>query len=192
MSQTDNQIMVRVIDGRLELFEELVRRHRAALLRAAVSKLRNSALAEDAVQDCFLSAFARRRTFNPEFSFRGWLWTILLNVCWTQYRRETRQPETALTREMLMTNEPETCETGLTELLRAERSELLSDLLARIPESEADALRIRFFCELQFGEIAQAMNCSRNGVRTRVRRGLERLAGLARRDSLCVQGGEEL
>ena len=191
MSHSDNQIMVSVIDGRVELFDELVRRHRASLLRAAVSKLRNPALAEDAVQDCFLSAFARRHTFNPEFSFRGWLWTILLNVCRTQFRREARQPKTTLTKETLAANEPTTSDTGLTELLRAERGEVLADLLDQIPELEADALRLRFFGELQFDEIAQAMSCSLSGAKTRVRRGLERLAQLARRDSLCAHDGED-
>lgn len=192
MPESDNQIMVCVIDGEVELFDELVRRHRGSLLRAAVSKLRNPAMAEDAVQDCFLSAFARRHTFNPEFSFRGWLWTILLNVCRTQLRRETRQPKSTLTRQTLAANEPVTTDSGLSELLRAERCELLADLLEQIPELEADALRLRFFGELQFDEIAQAMNCSLSGAKTRVRRGLERLADLARRDSLCAHDGEDL
>lgn len=192
MPESDNQIMVCVIDGEVELFDELVRRHRSSLLRAAVSKLRNPAMAEDAVQDCFLSAFARRHTFNPEFSFRGWLWTILLNVCRTQLRRETRQPKSTLTRQTLAASEPVTTDSGLSELLRAERCELLADLLEQIPELEADALRLRFFGELQFDEIAQAMNCSLSGAKTRVRRGLERLADLARRDSLCAHDGEDL
>ena len=192
MNKSDRQIMDCVIDGQVELFEELVRRHRASMLRAAESKLRNRSQAEDAVQDCFLSAFARRRTFNPEFSFRGWLWTILLNVCRTQFRREARHAsQLSLSGAVLVANEPATTETGLSELLRAERSEILADLLDQIPELEADALRLRFFGELQFDEIAQAMNCSLSGARTRVRRGLERLAELARRGSLCAYDGDD-
>ena len=192
MNKTDRRIMERVIGGQVELFGELVRRHRASMLRAAESKLRNRTQAEDAVQDCFLSAFARRHTFNPDDSFRGWLWTILLNVCRTQFRRETRHAaQVSLSGEFLAANEPSTSETGLSELLRAERSEILADLLDQIPELEADALRLRFFGELQFDEIAQAMNCSLNGAKTRVRRGLERLAQLARRDSLCAHDGDD-
>jgi RNA polymerase sigma-70 factor (ECF subfamily) len=192
MNNSDRQIMAGVIGGQIELFDELVRRHRASMLRAAESKLRNRSLAEDAVQDCFLSAFARRHTFNPEYSFRGWLWTILLNVCRTQFRRETRHAaQASLSGESLATNEPITTETGLTELLRAERSEILADLLDQIPEFEADALRLRYFGELQFDEIAQAMNCSLSGAKTRVRRGLERLAELACRDSLCAHDGDD-
>jgi RNA polymerase sigma-70 factor (ECF subfamily) len=191
MNKSDRQIMDSVIGGQIELFDELVRRHRTSMLRAAESKFRNRSQAEDAVQDCFLSAFARRHTFNPKYSFRGWLWTILLNVCRTQFRREARHATQSLSYEALAANEPATPETGLSELLRAERSEFLADLLDQIPDFEADALRLRFFGELQFDEISQAMNCSLSGAKTRVRRGLERLAELARRDSLCAHDGDD-
>ena len=68
----DQEIMERVQSGQVELFDELVRRHQASMLRAAVSKLRDQAIAEEAVQDAFLAAFAHRNTFRSEFSFRGW------------------------------------------------------------------------------------------------------------------------
>ena len=38
-----------------------------------------------------------------------------------------------------------------------ERSELLDALLAKLPEAQADALRLRFFGGLKFHEIAEAM-----------------------------------
>jgi RNA polymerase sigma-70 factor (ECF subfamily) len=141
--------------------------------------MRDQAAAEDVVQDTFLAAFARRFTFNAEFSFRGWLWTILLNTARTHLSRERRR--TLQLSEVAATmTEAVTTETGLGVLLQNERSEVLAQFLAEIPELEADALRMRFYGELQFNEIAQAMSISLNGARKRVRRGLERLADLLR------------
>jgi RNA polymerase sigma-70 factor (ECF subfamily) len=190
MNLNDQQIMAQVLSGRTELFDELVRRHRASMLRAACSKLRNSAAAEEAVQDAFLNAYARRVTFNPQYSFRGWLWTILLNTCRTLARRERNRPDQANGGDLLNLNEPVSNDDALGHLLHLERNALLAELLNELPEPQADALRLRFYGGLKFEEIAQVMNCSLNGAKRRVRCGLERLAASVRRNSSFSQDPE--
>ncbi|MHC4876586.1 MAG: RNA polymerase sigma factor [Planctomycetota bacterium] len=173
--------MQRVLDGQLELFEELVVRHRAALLRTALNILRNHSLAEEAVQDTFLSAYARRETFDPQYPFRGWLWTILLNACRTIARREQRRTDrpgqNPLTDNQLDTA-PE--RDAFNALVEVERNALLHQHLSTLPVAQADALRLRFFGGLTYDEIAGAMGCSLNGAKQRVKRGLERLASVIR------------
>lgn len=190
MNLNDQQIMAQVLSGRTELFDELVRRHRAAMLRAACSKLRNLAAAEEAVQDAFLHAFARRATFNPQYSFRGWLWTILLNTCRTLARRERGRPDRADGGDLLPMHEPMSNGDALSRLLNLERNALLAELLNELPEPQADALRLRFYGGLKYEEISQAMNCSLNGAKQRVRRGLERLAASVRRNGSFSQEPE--
>lgn len=192
MKLTDQQIMEQVLAGQITLFENLVVRHRTSMLRAAVSMLRNPALAEEAVQECFLSAFARRQTFDPAYSFRGWLWTILLNTCRTYARRELNRADRAVgSDDSNLVLQSTTPETALSDLLNSERNQLLEQLLNDLPEAEADALRLRFFGGLKFEEIAQAMSSSLNGAKQRVRRGLERLSASARRnESLHCEGDE--
>ena len=181
----DQEIMERVQSGQVELFDELVRRHQASMLRAAVSKLRDQAIAEEAVQDAFLAAFAHRNTFRSEFSFRGWLWTILLNTCRTLARRELGRADRAgRVPPVVATSEP--CSTGdaLSRLVKAEQATLLFRYLNELPEVQADALRLRFFGELKFDEIAHVMNCSKNGAKQRVRTGLERLSAALHRSDI--------
>jgi RNA polymerase sigma-70 factor (ECF subfamily) len=62
-------------------------------------------------------------------------------------------------------------------LLAKEASEQLYDLLAKLPEVQADALRLRFFGGLSFPEIAAAMQISESGAKHRVKVGLLTLAG---------------
>lgn len=178
----DQEIMERVRCGQVELFDELVNRHRSAMLRAAVSKLRNQAVAEEAVQDAFLSAFAHRHSYRCEHSFRGWLWTILLNTCRTLARRELGRVDRAAGFQQVETSH-EPCSTGdvLSRLVKAEQAALLFRFLDELPEAQADALRLRFFGELKFDEIAHVMKCSTNGAKQRVRSGLERLSAALRR-----------
>lgn len=182
MDLDDAQIMRRVQQGGHELFEQLVRRHRDPLVRVAASKLGQVAWAEDVVQETFLAVFAARHTYRPELPFRTWLWTILLNLCRRQlrrqrHRREQRAADTALLPE------PTHTETGLSHALLAERRAQVAALLGTLPEAQADALRLRFYGGLKFEEIAQTMGCSLSGAKQRVQKGLLALAERLRDES---------
>ena len=61
-------------------------------------------------------------------------------------------------------------------LAAKERAELLNALLARLPEVQADAIRLRFFGGLKFIEIADAMSCNLSTAKNRVRWGLSKMA----------------
>lgn len=189
---TDQQLMQLVAAGQSELFDELVRRHRTPMLRMAISKLSDPADAEDAVQEAFFAAFRAKHTFDARYSFRSWICTILLNVCRRQLRQSATRPArvSRSLSELALNAEPATNESGLTSLLLRERNGLLGELLDSLPEVEADALRLRFFGELKFEEIAGVMESSLNAAKDRVRRGLERLAEMARRSSSICQEGD--
>jgi len=178
--QDDSDLMRRVQAGDHASFDRLVDRYRQPLLRAAWSKLGNTAWAEDVVQETFLAVFAARQSYNPQFAFRTWLWTILLNVCKRQWQRHKVRPETSFQATLPTTTyvEPHHHETGLQQVLSTERREVLTKLLTRLPDAQADALRLRFFGELQFSEIAEVMGSSLSGAKTRVKHGLEALAQL--------------
>lgn len=187
MSCDDARIMELVKRGQLAPFDELVSRYRSVLIRVAESKLGDRTLAEDLVQETFLAVYAARESFNPQFSFRTWLWTILLNLCRRHLRRCQRRPRTtALSQAEGVPGHPaveDESPSGLDRILAVEQSELLHACLDAMPEPQADALRLRFFGGLKFQEIADAMNCSLNGAKQRVRNGLVALAGR--------MGGEE-
>lgn len=184
MEPRDEELMRDVQRGQFAAFEELVRRYRLPLLRVAASKLADFASAEDMVQETFLAVFAARGTYRPELPFRTWLWTILLNLCHRHLRKDARVAArwTALTLLQPASASP-TFENwgGLNQLLTTEKQELLQSALAKLPEVQADAIRLRFFGGLKFDEIAAAMGCSLLGAKQRVKQGLLRLTGLAPR-----------
>lgn len=188
MTPDDRDIMRRVQAGQIGLFEQLVVKYRPALVRVAASKLDDAAAAEDVAQEALLAAFAARQTYRPEFAFSTWLWTILLNGCRRYLQgRAARSPQAMHTAAEFggggVSRQIER-ETGLTRLLAAEQTERLHRLLHELPETQADALRLRFFAGLTFPEIADAMQCSRNGARLRVKAGLEALAARLRDDEV--------
>ena len=75
----DTATIAAVLDGDVQAFATIIHRYEPALLRLTISRLRNRQVAEELVQDAFLSAYKSLHTYNPQYQFRTWLWTIQLN-----------------------------------------------------------------------------------------------------------------
>ena len=190
--QTDNALVAAVLAGQSEHFAELVARYQAPLLRLALNRLGRRDLAEDAVQETFFCAYKSLASYDSRFSFRTWLWTILLNQCRRSLKKGARQPKVEAWSDFdtsgevtpgLFTEGDDGNAAPLANLLAKERSEELAAYLARLPEAQADALRLRFFGELKFQEIADATACSLATAKNRVRFGLLALSSLMREES---------
>ena len=175
-SSTDGLLIAAALAGEAEAFAHLVRRYQPALLRAAISRLGRRTWAEEAVQETFLCVHRWLETYDSRHSFRTWLWTILLSQCSRVAKREQRQPVGV---PSIAAGECEPCSPAaspLDQLLARESSERLHALLSSLPEAQADALRLRFFGELTFPEIATAMQISEPGAKHRVKAGLLKLS----------------
>lgn len=170
-SLPDGPLIAAALAGDEAAFAQLARRYQAPLFHAARSRLGDRQLAEDAVQEALLCAFRWLHTYDSRYSFRTWLWTILLNQCTRIGQRRNK-----LATRVAPLPELSTASSPVELLLAQENADRLHALLARLPEPQADALRLRFFGELKFEEIAQAMECSVSGAKNRVRLGLTQLA----------------
>ena len=177
----DGAIIASVLAGDPGQFEQLVARYQSPLLRVALSRLGCHESADDVVQETFLCAFRSLHSYDSRYSFRTWLWTILLNQCRRHYRKSRRRPEVTYDGIEFADGQngasPASHEVGPpAQLLAKEQGELLQSMLDRLPEKQADALRLRFFGELKVQEIADAMGCSLSSAKNRVRWGLTKMS----------------
>lgn len=74
--------------------EDWVDHHGDPLFRHALARLRDAALAEDAVQETFLAALKNRREFEGRSSERSWLLGILKHKIADHFRRSAREDAT--------------------------------------------------------------------------------------------------
>ena len=175
---SDSEIMQRIQAGEAALFSELVARYQNRLLRFAISKTPNHATAEDLVQEAFLAAFRSRMSYSTEYAVSTWLWSILLNLSKRDARRQQRRRGIEAAR---IDSPMQSATDPISLLIQAERRALVHDLLDEIHPRQADALRLRFFGELSFDEIALTMQCSVSGAKRRVKNGLLNLAQVIQR-----------
>ncbi len=175
----DGTLIAAAQAGETEAFAHLVRRYQGPLVKVALSRMGRQTLAEEAVQEAFLCAHKWLHTYDSKYSFRTWLWTILLNQCKRIGQREARHGERAAAGDLATSIIEPVCggRSPLEELLAREDGRQVHDLLAQLPEAQADALRLRFFGGLSFPEIAAAMQVSESGAKHRVKVGLLTLAG---------------
>ena len=89
-TETDNAIISRVLDGNVDAFEVIMRRHNQRLFRIARSILKDEHEAMDAVQETYVKAYYQLDKFNGPDGFASWLSRITSNEALMQLRKSHR------------------------------------------------------------------------------------------------------
>src|SRR5437868_7420941 len=87
----DAALVSAILAGDGEAFVRLVERYERPLRATARSRLGRDDWAEDVVQETFLCLLKWLRTYDSRFTFRTWLWTVLLNQCSRHAHKQARQ-----------------------------------------------------------------------------------------------------
>ena len=166
--------MIRAKRGEPDAYEEIVRMHQTIAFRTAWVITRSEADAEEAAQDAFVKAHAALGRFREGAPFRPWLLAIVANEARNRVKAAGR-------RERLVLRVAEERRPGgavpspEAALLDSERREELLDALARLPDTDQQAIACRYFLELSEEETAAALDCARGTVKSRLSRALVRL-----------------
>src|SRR5689334_11524971 len=79
------------LDAARERYTELVARHQRRAARIAYHYLRDTAEADEAVQDAFVKAYQHLSSFREELPFDVWFTRILINGCLDRIKARTRR-----------------------------------------------------------------------------------------------------
>lgn len=161
------------------LFEQLLDRYEEAFLRKAYYILGTREAAEDAVQDAFVKIYrnARRFTPVPGAGFKSWAYRILVNTCFTAYKKAKGEGT------FLADLDPElqelVADRGAGERREQElnRDEVVS-FLRNLSDGLAEPMRLHFIEGKPHAQIAKIMDISEGAVRARVHRAKQELRAL--------------
>ena len=78
---TDKQIVERILLGKIDDFEELMKRYNGQFFRIAIAYLENPEDAEDAMQTAYLKIFEKLGAFSWNSALGTWMIRVLINEC---------------------------------------------------------------------------------------------------------------
>jgi RNA polymerase sigma-70 factor, ECF subfamily len=153
-------------------FAALVEEYADRLARSAFRQLGNLHDAEDIVQDVFVRVFKGGRPGHA-VSIGAYLYRAVRFACTDRLRRRAR---TVLVHDQADFDHVATKGQGPLEAAEAaEEIRRVDALLERLPEKQAEAIRLRVFDGLRLDEIAEILECPIDTVSSRLRYGFQKL-----------------
>jgi RNA polymerase sigma-70 factor, ECF subfamily len=168
VAPTDAELVRAAQRGSEEAVEALFRRHWRRAHRAAFLIVRDADAAEDIAQESFLAALRALERFDRRRPFRPWMHRIVVNRAIDHARARAIRREVG---EESVAEPPAAppVDDGLD-------PDLAAALAALDPEQRA-AIVLRYLLDYTPGEIARMLELPRGTVNSRLRRGLDSLAG---------------
>jgi RNA polymerase sigma-70 factor (ECF subfamily) len=182
----DAELLAPLRAGTAWAFEVLVRRYTPRLLSVARRFLRSEEDQADAVQDAFLCAYRSLRSFAGKAQLSTWLYRVMVNVCLTKLRSQSRHSTVPLgdflsagdeSRGRVEPAEPSP-ESGMSKLELAETRALVRACIDRLPAAYRRVLLLRDFNELDTDQTARLIGTTRAVVKTRLHRARRALGTL--------------
>ena len=178
----DEALMIRYQRGDRTAFAQLVRRHKTALYNFAYRQLRETAKAEDVVQEAFVRVVQSAAEFKHEARFTTWIYTITRNLCIDQMRKSALRKHASLDQPRGEAEGPTLGDVTADPRASVEREAAGTELKERIaravnllPDDQREVFLMRELASLPFKEIAEITGVPENTVKSRMRYALERL-----------------
>lgn len=156
--------------GDRRAFDELFRRHRPRLYRAARRRGLTDEDADDAVQEAMLSAHRAAASFRHDAAVASWLYRIVINACRDRLRRNAIRPTTALT--------DGDCVPVADRTAALETAMVVRQALSRLPVDQRNAVVAVDMQGYSVADAAALLNVAEGTVKSRCARGRARLAVL--------------
>src|SRR5271170_4002780 len=176
LQDADAELVAQAQAGKLEAFEELVRRHTQLIYRTLMAILGNPIDAQDSMQDTLLSAFKHVNGFQGRSKFSTWLVSIARNTALQRLRSqknvesldEDERNEEGDFRPRQVRSWQDNPEQGFS---KSEIRQLVETGILALPAKLRVVVMLRDIEQLSTDEVARQLGLSVPAVKTRLLRG---------------------
>ncbi|MGL5633125.1 MAG: RNA polymerase sigma factor RpoE [Azovibrio sp.] len=184
--EIDQKLVELAQQGDSRAFDTLVSKYQRKLGRLVMRLVKDSAEAEDVVQEAFIKAYRALPTFRGESAFYTWLYRIGINTAKNYLVSQKRRAPTSTEYD---NDEAESFAEG--ELLRdintpegvlmsKQIGQTVNQAVDSLPEELRNAIILREIEGMSYEEIADKMGCPIGTVRSRIFRAREAVANKLR------------
>lgn len=165
--KSDLDIVARVVTGRTDEYEVLMRRYNQRLFRIGISILHNESEVQEAMQETYIRAYQQLPQFEGRSSFGTWVTRIMINECLGRKARHRRSMVTQEdTLDHLRDHGPGPDDIAHQNQLRV----FLENAIQRLPEAYQTVFILREVESLTGRETAECLQISESNVKVRLHR----------------------
>ena len=178
----DAQLMLQVRDGDGESFRLLLERHRNPVIGFVYRMVQNRAVAEELGQEVFLRVYRSRGTYEPTARFTTWLFRIATHLAlnWLRDGRKERghyQLDDVGDGDSPVREVADRRPSVEQRMVESARLQEVRDAIALLPEKQRAAVLMHKYQEMDYSQIAGALECSESAVKSLLFRAYENLRG---------------
>ncbi len=197
MARSDVQLMLDVKAGDETSFELLLQRYRIPLVNFLYRMVRDSAQAEDLAQEVFLRVYRARKDYAPSAKFTTWLFRIATNLALNSIRDGRHRQMDVSIDQRVDDGEQEQVRLDVADkspnvehrLLELDRAVMIRRAVDALPDKQRAAVLLHKYQELDYVDIARALDCSESALKSLLFRAYETLR--VQLAPLVVAGGNQ-
>lgn len=167
----EKDLICRAARGDAEAFRQLVEAYQTPAYRLA-ARMCGPSSAEDVTQEAFLAAWRALPEFRGDCRFSTWLYRLVSNAAIDCLRREKKHRDTGDVDDLEL---PDGGPSPQEQAERSDTRDAVRRALDRLSPEHRQVLLLRFMQELDYGEIARALDVSEGTVKSRINRAKSKL-----------------
>lgn len=187
----DEQLVQLFKEGNTDAFQVLLEKYKSRIYTYIFLIVRNKELAEDIFQDTFIKAITTIKLgkYVESGRFLGWINRIAHNLTIDYFRREKNENTFSTDGlEYDFVNNSKYSEKSVEDVTSNEQVMIdIVSLIDYLPESQQEVVRMRFFEDLSFKEIAERTNVSINTALGRMRYALMNMRRIANEKNVSLE-----
>lgn len=178
--ERDTELMLQVRAGDQRSFALLLERHRAPVVHFLFRMVQNQAVAEELAQEVFLRVYRSRETYEPTAKFTTWLFRIATRLALNWIRDTKGEKSQESLDEEIANGGPQRQvadgnPTVEQQMVRAARLAEVRRAIGLLPDKQRAAVLMHKYEELDYSQIALALECSESAVKSLLFRAYETL-----------------
>ena len=184
----DEQLVLSYIKGKDNSLNILINRHRQRIMQFIISKVRDQSLAEDIFQETFfkvIKTLKKGKHYNEQGKFLPWVMRIAYNLSMDYFRKVKKQKLVRSRDDFNIFDVIKDNSVSIEdEIIQKKILSDVKEIINKLPKDQKRVLKMRYYFNMSFNEIANDCDISINTALGRMRYALINLRKIIKKEGV--------